>query len=84
MYEFDKDRLELLKSFTVERLPESVQAYTQEYRLYLERKPNGNIAGYVLGESHCGSGRGCFWTDEQLWSTTLEEFNSIKHAVQHA
>ena len=56
------------------------QGYTQEYRLYLQLKPNGNVIGYALGESHCGHGQGCFWSDEEIWPCTLEEYNSLKRA----
>lgn len=65
-------------SFTKERFPESSQGYTQEYRLYLQIKPNGNVAGYALGESHCGHGQGCFWSDEEIWPCTLNEYNSLR------
>lgn len=70
--------LELFDSFTKERFPESSQGYTQEYRLYLQIKPNGNVAGYALGESHCGHGQGCFWSDEEIWPCTLDEYNSLR------
>ena len=73
--------LELFDSFTKERFPESSQGYTQEYRLYLQIKPNGNIIGYAVGESHCGHGQGCFWSDEDIRPCSLEEFNSLRRAV---
>lgn len=73
MYEF-------FDSFTREMFPESSQGYTQEYCLYLCRKDNGNVSGYALGESHCGHGQGCFWSDEEIQPCTLEEYNSLRRA----
>lgn len=70
--------LDFFDSFTKERFPESSQGYTQEYRLYLQIKPNGNVAGYALGESHCGHGQGCFWSDEEIRPCTLDEYNSLR------
>lgn len=72
--------LDFFDSFTKERFPESSQGYTQEYRLYLQIKPNGNIIGYAVGESHCGHGQGCFWSDEDIRPCSLEEFNSLRRA----
>nr|DAN11318.1 MAG TPA: hypothetical protein [Caudoviricetes sp.] len=72
--------LDFFDSFTKERFPESSQGYTQEYRLYLQIKPNGNVVGYAVGESHCGHGQGCFWSDEEIRPCTLEEYNSLKRA----
>ena len=79
-YKDFETELELFDSFTKERFPESSQGYTQEYCLYLQVKPNGNVVGYAVGESHCGHGQGCFWSDEDIRPCSLEEFNSLRRA----
>ena len=71
------EELVLFKSFSREICTGSVQDYSQEYRLYFLMNPNGSIAGYAMGETHCGHGKGCFWTNEEISPSSLEEFNAI-------
>ena len=76
MNELDEMELGEIKSAYIEHFNGSVQDYTELLRLYVVVDQHDLIKGYAMGVSYCGRGQGCFWTQEEVYECTLDEWNA--------